>query len=92
MGVVYRARDTKFNRTVAIKLLAGDRADASARHRFEREAQIVAALNHPNSTYHSQGRLAEAKELLLGRSGNRDRAAADGLEIGLRHSAFRYHA
>jgi eukaryotic-like serine/threonine-protein kinase len=56
MGVVYRARDTRFNRTVAIKLVARDRADDAARHRFEREVQIVAALNHPNIlTVHDAG-------------------------------------
>ncbi|HKB71202.1 MAG TPA: protein kinase [Thermoanaerobaculia bacterium] len=49
MGEVYRARDSKLNREVAVKVLpesiAGDR-DALAR--FEREAHAVAALNHPN--------------------------------------------
>jgi serine/threonine protein kinase len=49
MGEVYRARDTKLNRDVAVKilpdLLAGD-PDRLAR--FRREAQIVASLNHPN--------------------------------------------
>jgi serine/threonine protein kinase/Tol biopolymer transport system component len=49
MGVVYRARDTKLNRDVALKVLpdlfAGD-ADRLAR--FTREAQTLASLNHPN--------------------------------------------
>jgi eukaryotic-like serine/threonine-protein kinase len=49
MGEVYRARDTKLNRDVAIKILPEALAsDAAARARFEREAQAVAALSHPN--------------------------------------------
>ncbi len=49
MGEVYRARDTKLNRDVAIKVLPAHLAgDAEARARFEREAQAVAALSHPN--------------------------------------------
>ncbi|HEX4824215.1 MAG TPA: protein kinase [Candidatus Polarisedimenticolaceae bacterium] len=49
MGEVYRARDTKLNRDVAIKVLPERLgADAEALSRFEREAQAVAALSHPN--------------------------------------------
>src|SRR5262249_5727732 len=49
MGEVYRARDTKLGRDVAIKILpAALAADPAARTRFEREAQAVAALSHPN--------------------------------------------
>ena len=49
MGEVYRARDTKLNRDVAIKILpAALASDPAARARFEREAQAVAALSHPN--------------------------------------------
>jgi serine/threonine protein kinase len=49
MGEVYRARDTKLNREVAIKVLPASLAkDAAAQARFEREAQAVAALSHPN--------------------------------------------
>ena len=47
MGVVYRAFDPKLRRPVAIKLLP-DLADAAARHRFQREARTVTALNHPH--------------------------------------------
>ncbi len=48
MGLVYRARDTRLNRTVAIKVLAEDIAsDRNACLRFDREARIVASLNHP---------------------------------------------
>ena len=49
MGEVYRARDTKLNREVAIKVLPERLArDPDALARFEREAQAVAALTHPN--------------------------------------------
>ena len=49
MGEVYRARDTKLNREVAIKVLPASFAnDADRRVRFEREAHVLASLNHPN--------------------------------------------
>jgi Tol biopolymer transport system component/predicted Ser/Thr protein kinase len=49
MGEVYMARDTRLDRTVAIKVLAVDVAhDPRARKRFEHEARAVAALNHPH--------------------------------------------
>lgn len=49
MGDVYRARDTRLKREVAVKVLSEYMADNSeARARFEREAQSVAALSHPN--------------------------------------------
>jgi serine/threonine protein kinase len=49
MGAVYRATDTKLNRDVAIKVLPEAFAqDAARMQRFEREAQALAALNHPN--------------------------------------------
>jgi serine/threonine-protein kinase len=49
MGEVYRARDSKLNRDVAIKVLPAALAnDAQYMARFEREAQMLAALNHPN--------------------------------------------
>src|SRR5262245_27406190 len=54
-GEVYRARDTKLGREVAIKVLpTGAVADPERRERFAREAQAIAALNHPNIvTIHS---------------------------------------
>jgi len=49
MGEVYRARDTKLNRDVAIKVLPEEMAmDAERLARFKREAQLLAALNHPH--------------------------------------------
>ena len=49
MGAVYRATDTKLNREVAIKVLPESLAEDAARMaRFDREAQLLAALNHPN--------------------------------------------
>jgi serine/threonine-protein kinase len=49
MGEVYRARDTRLDRTVAIKILAGNlAADPDLRARFEREARAIAALDHPH--------------------------------------------
>jgi serine/threonine-protein kinase len=49
MGMVYRARDTKLNRQVALKVLYPHLTnDANLMRRFEREAQTIAQLNHPN--------------------------------------------
>ena len=49
MGEVYKARDSRLNRLVAIKVLAPSmQQDASAMARFEREARILAGLSHPN--------------------------------------------
>src|SRR6516162_3473283 len=49
MGEVYRARDSRLNRDVAIKVLPADvAADHDRLARFEREAQVLASLNHSN--------------------------------------------
>ena len=49
MGEVYRARDTRLDRVVAVKILqAALHADEALRGRFEREARIISALDHPH--------------------------------------------
>ena len=57
MGEVFRARDTRLNRDVAVKVLPKDFvADADRLRRFEQEAKTLAALNHPNVlTVHDAG-------------------------------------
>ncbi len=57
MGEVYKARDVRLERTVAIKVVRSyARADLQARERFDREARAVAGLNHPNiCTLHDIG-------------------------------------
>ena len=57
MGEVYRAKDTRLERTVAIKVLPKEMsADAVRRQRFEREAKTISSLNHPNiCTLHDIG-------------------------------------
>ncbi|HTO75401.1 MAG TPA: protein kinase [Thermoanaerobaculia bacterium] len=74
MGEVYKARDTRLGRDVAIKVLPADRAtDPDRRRRFEQEARSASALNHPNIlTIHEVGSEGEttfiAMELVEGRT------------------------
>jgi Tol biopolymer transport system component/predicted Ser/Thr protein kinase len=74
MGEVYRARDTRLGREVAIKVLpAGLAGDDDRRARFEQEARSASALNHPNIvTIHDigthDGTLYIAMEMVEGRS------------------------
>jgi serine/threonine-protein kinase len=57
MGEVYKAKDTRLGRSVAIKVLLGQHAeDPAMRERFEREAQAISALSHPSiCTLHDVG-------------------------------------
>ena len=49
MGEVYRARDTRLDRTVAVKILPAHlSSNSEAKQRFEREARAISSLNHPN--------------------------------------------
>src|SRR6266446_1001474 len=65
MGTVYRALDTKLNRPVAIKVLSNELADADARRRFQREAQMASSLNHPHIlTVHDVGEF-EGRQYLV---------------------------
>jgi dipeptidyl aminopeptidase/acylaminoacyl peptidase len=90
MGEVYRARDTKLNREVALKVLPTAMAnDAERMARFQREAQVLASLNHPNiaSIYgleESGGVLALVMELVEGPTlADRLKAGAIPLEEAL---------
>jgi len=94
MGQVYRARDTKLDRDVAIKILPEAFADDSDRvARFQREARTLAALNHPNiagiyGLEESAGVTALVMELVDGedlsdkiRSGAGHRASGTGMPL-----------
>ena len=67
MGEVYRARDSRLGRVVAVKVLRAERmADESRRHSFMEEAQAASALNHPNIvTVHD---IATAQEAASGKA------------------------
>ena len=57
MGEVYRAKDTRLGRTVAINVLGAHLSDDAQLHeRFEREAKVISGLNHPHiCTLHDVG-------------------------------------
>ncbi len=88
MGQVYRARDTTLDRDVAIKVLPEDfAADADRLARFEREAKLLASLNHPNiATIHGFDETAGvrfiAMELVEGQSLDERIAASGRIEVG----------
>jgi Tol biopolymer transport system component/predicted Ser/Thr protein kinase len=67
MGEVYRARDTRLNRIVAIKVLPTHLADRpELRERFEREARTIASLNHPHiCTLHDIGQQGGTDYLVM---------------------------
>src|SRR5512132_1223787 len=74
MGEVWRARDGRLNRSVAVKILPSDVAgDPVRRERFEQEARALGALNHPNivAVYdigHYEGHAYIVSELVDGES------------------------
>ncbi len=67
MGEVYRARDTRLSRTVAVKVLPSPLAQsAESRERFEREARLIASLNHPHiCTLYDVGREGNVEYLVM---------------------------
>jgi len=71
MGEVYRARDTRHDRDVAIKVLPGDVEEAESAARFTREIGILSRLSHPHivplfDSGHDSGRLYFAMPLVEG--------------------------
>ena len=86
MGEVWRAHDTRLGRDVALKLLPGDFTDDSERHaRFEREAKVLASLNHPNiatlhDLEHLEGRHVLVMEVVEG-EGLNERIARGAIPV-----------
>src|SRR5262245_49341196 len=98
MGEVYRARDTKLGREVAIKVLLDDLArDPEHLARFEREAQLLASVNHPGiATLHgleeADGRVFLVMELVPGETLAKRLSAgalpmAEALDVAMRVAA-----
>jgi len=93
MGIVYKARDERLERVVAVKTMAALAGDETARKRFWREARAAASVNHPNVCQlyeigEHQGELFLAMELLEGESlGERLRrgpmSVSEAVPIGL---------
>ena len=74
MGEVYRARDTTLDRDVALKVLPDAfTADPDRLARFEREAKVLASLNHPNiGAIYGLTRISRSKTSPLFRTGSRN--------------------
>jgi serine/threonine protein kinase len=83
MGEVYKAQDTRLNRVVAIKVMPPHFAqDAEMKQRFDREAQTIASLNHPNiCVLHDIGRLRVSDASASQGPGVSDASASQGDEI-----------
>jgi hypothetical protein len=83
MGEVYRARDSKLKREVALKVLpAAFAADAERMARFQREAELLASLNHPNiATIHGVEAGALVMELVDGENLRGPLALTDALPL-----------
>jgi Tol biopolymer transport system component len=89
MGEVYKARDIRLDRAVAVKVLTGALAgDPESRARFEQEARAIAALNHPHiCTIHDVGRHGDVDYLVMELLGGetlaeRIRKSGAGLPLG----------
>jgi serine/threonine protein kinase len=81
MGAVYRARDTRLDRTVAIKILEQPTSDF--RRRFAREAKAIAALQHPYiCTLHDVGKITTPKKGTLNLT-----VTVDNVAINYQHLA-----
>ena len=66
MGEVYRARDTRLDRSVAVKILPSHLSSPEARQRFEREARAISSLQHPNiCTLYDIGRQGTVDYLVM---------------------------
>jgi serine/threonine-protein kinase len=82
MGEVWKARDTRLDRIVAVKRLKGQQVSASGKARFEQEARAIAALNHPNiCTLHDVGADYLVMEYIEGHSPNGPMPLSDALAV-----------
>ena len=65
-GVVYRPKNTRLGRSVAIKVLRGGAAPTAVQSRFQREARAISSLNHPHiCALYDVGTLADASYLVM---------------------------
>jgi serine/threonine protein kinase/tetratricopeptide (TPR) repeat protein len=82
MGEVWKARDTRLDRIVAVKRLKGQQVSASGKARFEQEARAIAALNHPNiCTLHDVGPDYLVMEFIEGHSPSGPLPLSDALAL-----------